>query len=103
MNLEHSVRGHTVDRAPEVATCDGPDCERPRARGPYCWGHAKQLARGQRLHPLRKRAYDKLAATLDAFWSLVLVDEYDDDAFRRGEVRVRSAIRKYAESLARKS
>lgn len=78
--------------------CSVEGCERPVARGGYCWGHRKRIARRINLHrPLGRRYCDPWEAVMNAVFGLLAVDETEDadEEWQRAIERLRGRIKRY--------
>jgi hypothetical protein len=57
------------------ATCIGPECKRPAARGGLCWAHLKQRERGQALRPIQDLSHEERVLVAGNAWLEAETDE----------------------------
>jgi hypothetical protein len=66
-----------------VDRCIGPECERQADRGSLCWGHRKQMERGQVLRPIAKLTPEERVIEAGSAY----LEAEDDDEFRTTRAR----------------
>lgn len=84
-----------------AGTCCIRDCERPAARGEFCWAHIKRRQRGQRLGAeIRELNYDTpMGRLMEAAIILADCKPSDDIAWARARDRLRKAAVDYVEAV----
>jgi hypothetical protein len=73
--------------------CGYDGCDRPAQRGGYCWGHVKQVARGQRVSELVHRPQSSLERLTEA--ALTYAGAEEDEDFARARDNLRKAAAAY--------